>query len=465
MTSRHVAIVGGGFSGSLLALHLLADADGPAVTLVERSGTFGLGAAYATRNPEHLLNTRAYNMSAFPDRPDHFLNWLKGRPDGQAVERMNFVGRTIYGDYIQALLSEASQKGRAAGRFAAVVDDAVSLARTGAGLSVGFAGGRAIEADAVALALGNLPPAPPPIADKSVLASDRYIPEAWRIDLAQRVGPDDPVFILGTGLTMIDVVVALGAAGHRGPVFALSRRGLVPRAHIDSPPPKLPPLPLKSSLSRSLRTIRDLSDDYDWRLVFDGLRPVTAALWAVMTPDARRRFLRHARPYWDVHRHRLAPRVAERVDSLRRTGQLKVSAGRLVDIRENGQGFEIVWRPRGENAIETFAAGWVVNCIGPHSNIEQAGEPVLDSILAEGLARPDPLRLGLEIDAESRLVDADGRVGGDFVAVGPLTRSAFWESTAIPDIRVQVAGVAARLAAHLKASTAGEPAIRRRADL
>ncbi len=65
------------------------------------------------------------------------------------------------------------------------------------------------------------------------------------------------------------------------------------------------------------------------------------------------------------------------------------------------------------------------------------------------MASPDPLRLGLAVDLDSRLIDAAGQVHDDLVAIGPLTRSAFWESTAVPDIRVQVAEVAKRLLAHL----------------
>jgi uncharacterized NAD(P)/FAD-binding protein YdhS len=175
--------------------------------------------------------------------------------------------------------------------------------------------------------------------------------------------------------------------------------------------------------------------------------------------------MRHARPWWDVHRHRLAPKVAARIDALLASSQLEVEAGRLVEIRAAGDGFEVLWRPRGENAVEAARTDWVVNCVGPHSDIQRAGEPILDHLIAGGMVRSDPLHLGLEIDPESRLVDRHGRSRPDFLAVGPLTRAAFWESTAVPDIRNQVADVAGRLAAHLRQATPSDPAIYQSANI
>ena len=72
-----IAIIGGGFSGTALAVQLLRRSGGP-VTLIERSGAWGPGLAYGTRCDRHLLNVRAERMSLFPDDPDHFTRWLAG---------------------------------------------------------------------------------------------------------------------------------------------------------------------------------------------------------------------------------------------------------------------------------------------------------------------------------------------------------------------------------------------------
>lgn len=456
MNAQHVVVIGGGLSGALAALHILAEPDGPKVTLVERTGVFGLGAAYATRSPEHLLNTRAGNMSAFPDRPDDFLHWLMERSDDQAIGRMSFMPRMTYGAYVQDLLEDAAA--RAGVRLRRVADEAASVERGGAGWTVALAGGERLVADAVVLALGNLPPADPPVKDRSVLADARYVAEAWRADLVGRIGQHETVLLMGTGLTMVDVAVALDAAGHRGRMTALSRRGLLPRPHVEAPPKKHAPPALPGTLSGSLRALRRLSDgDVDWRTVFDGLRPVTRELWRAMPVKARARFLRHLRPWYDVHRHRLAPEVAARVQAMQDGGHLVISAGRVDEVRRGGGGFEIDWRPRGGDAFETLRADWVVNCVGPQADIRRAGDPLLDGMLGDGLVTPDPLSLGLAVDAESRPLDRDGAVRDDFIAIGPLTRSAFWEATAVPDIRVQAAEAMARLLAHLSRS-APEPA-------
>lgn len=460
MSRPAVAIVGAGASGALTALHLLADPAGPRIFLIEKRQGFGVGVAYSTGNPDHLLNVRAGNMSAFPDQPDHFLEWLRARhPDQVAV---GFVPRRIYGAYLAGLLREAAMSDRAAGRLMLVNDEAVSVV-TGEGRPrLRLAVGRELLIDALVLATGNGAPEPPHVPDQGLGASARYIGDPWQPEAFRHVRADDPVLLLGTGLTMVDVALTLEMLGHRGPRHAMSRRGLLPRRHAGPPPqPPAPLPPLPTSLSQALRLIRRHVDAYhraagdgaDWRAVIDALRPVTRAFWIGLDLAAKRRFLRHLRPWWDVHRHRLAPMVATRLEQMLDQGALRLRAGRLRAFTLEGCGeaerVAVTWRPRGAAADAVLHVAHVINCTGPGGDLSRSGPPIIRSLLAAGLARPDALHLGLDLDPEGRLIAADG-CAGRFYAVGPASRGAFWEVTAIPDIRVQARAVAAALARDLR---------------
>src|SRR5262249_38663275 len=78
--------------------------------------------------------------------------------------------------------------------------------------------------------------------------------------------------------------------------------------------------------------------------------------------------------------------------------------------------------------------------------------PAVRSLFDQGLARVDPLRIGIEITPDCAVVDRNGLPSRRLFAIGPLTRAAFWEIIAIPDIRNQCAELAERLVR--KAATA-----------
>ena len=452
-SSARVVVVGAGFSGLLTALHLLAQERGPQVSLIERGDGFGLGVAYGACGAEHLLNVRAGNMSAFPDRPDHFIDWLRsdaGRPDARGDA---FVSRRTYGRYLQQLLREAASTERTAGRLDLIADEATDLRRLSDGrFEVELGMGRTIEADAVVLAPGAPPPSRP-IVDGDGLQSPRYIADPWSKGALDAVEPHHRVMLLGAGLTMVDLVCALTDAGHQGPLLALSRHGLLPRRHAGAPTPPEPATPPSPRLSEWLRRIRaEQRRRGDWRPALDALRPLTQTLWRGLPEAERRRFLRHLRPYWEAHRHRLSPGAAAQLDGLIASGRLRVAAGRLFALQRAGDALQAQWRVRGEARTETSTVDWLINCTGWEGDVSQSHDPLLQSLLKQGLARPDPLALGLDVDAESQVRDAFGASDAVLTAVGPITRGAFWETTAVPDIRLQAARVAAHVAAHLAKS-------------
>ena len=431
-----VAIVGAGFSGLLTALHLLSRSDGPNVRLIERRGAFARGAAYSTFDEDHLLNVRASNMSAFPDQPDHFVDWLARC--GAPARRTLFVRRQQYGDYLQALIQQAVETSPA-GRFLLEPDAAVDVAPEGDGWRVSLAMGRSITADVVVLAVGNLPPGDLPGFTAEALASPAYVADPWRLDPG-RVPQTGTALLIGSGLTMVDVALHLAKLSPELQILALSRRGLLPRRHLgEGPAPLQRATPEGASPLALLQLLRRGAQDDDWRAVLDGLRPHVHAVWRGWSVAERRRFLRHARPWWDVHRHRLSPPVAQKLDHLLACGQLKSAAGRIHAVDLVDGALQVVWSPRGAPERLRTGASLVINCAGPNGDPMKSADPLLSSLASRGLVRPDPCRLGLDVDADARLIGASGEPNPTLFAVGPITRGSLWEITSVPDIRVQAA--------------------------
>ncbi len=348
-TRQAVAIIGGGASGLLTAIQILSQSRrlGPRVYLIERQDTFGFGAAYSTTDPSHLLNTRAGNMSGFPDRPDHFIDWLRANSeDGAAsVSTTSFVSRQTYGRYLRSLLHDAVTGAAAAGRFYIVPDEAVSIrAIPGGRFCIRLALGKDLEADCAVLAIGNPAPDPPDVGDNGVLASPPYIADPWSCGISSIASNEGRILVLGTGLTMVDAVLSLAREGHRGPMIAMSRRGLIPRRHALTAPPDPPPAPpvLMSNIVADLRSVRrtvrrQALSGRDWREIIDTLRPVTAAYWRSLPRPEQQRFLRHLRAWWEVYRHRLAPEVADKLDALVNGGKLEIVRGRLKSLSLSGR--------------------------------------------------------------------------------------------------------------------------------
>ena len=420
--------------------------------LLERGAAFGLGQAYSTTDPDHLLNVPAARMSAFATQPEHFLDWLRDQPD---VPPGRFKPRALYGAYIRTLLDEACRT--QAERLLLIRGDAVTLTE-GERLTLTLADGRTIPADIAVLATGNHLPAP--VLPAGAENSPAYRGNPWAEDAVAGLDPDAPVLLIGTGLTMVDTVVTLLGRGHRGPIDALSRRGLAPQRHVAPGDAARPPVPAyPAAMLALLRCLRaDAADCVaaggTWQDAIDRFRPLIQAAWQGAGPRGRAQFLRHLRPWWDVHRHRIAGAVADRIDAARACGQLQITAGRIRGAVDRDLGMEISYAPRHGTGLRRIFAARVINCTGPTYDYQRLADPLVHSLLQAGLARADPLRLGLEVTADCALAGPSRRL----FAIGPMTRGTFWEVTSVPDIRLQCGALAAHIAALLNPAPLPAPA-------
>jgi uncharacterized NAD(P)/FAD-binding protein YdhS len=428
-SSTSVAIVGGGFSGTILAAQLARR--GIDSMLIDGSGRAGKGVAYSTTEPAHLLNVRAEGMSAWSGEPAHFAD----RFQSEGGDARGFAQRRLFGRYLGEILNDAV----ASGHTQVVEASALRATCNGGRWRLELDDKSGVEADALALAIGNQAPES---LGAFANAGDRYIANPWgataRAAVEQVAATGGSVLLVGTSLTMVDLVLSLDAAGHRGKILALSRRGQIPRSHADFEPAAVDERDVPHGSVRALwRWLRKRSAAVGWRAAVDSLRPYSQPLWQSLDPDQQRRFLRHARPWWDVHRHRIAPEVAATVARLVGEGRLEVMAGRVVAASATGSALEVEIRRRGAAEARRTTFDYAFNCTGPLHAMERTRDPLLRSLLDVGAARPDHLSIGLEVDARFRVA------GGERLwALGPLTKGLHWEIIAVPDIREQAAAVA-----------------------
>jgi uncharacterized NAD(P)/FAD-binding protein YdhS len=297
------------------------------------------------------------------------------------------------------------------------------------------------------LAIGNFPPADPRVPGLGP-GSALYLPFAWANNVLEDLPAHGSILLIGAGLTSVDLIMALRSKNFKGSIRVLSRKGLLPQRYRAAEP--WPPFWDKEAPRTTrglLRLIRDqinLAAEYgvDWRSIIDSLRPVTQEIWQTLPTDEKRRFLRHLRSYWEVHRHRLAPEIADVLSDMKAEGQVHIYAGRIIRYSEHGDVAKVSYRERAGGRKRTLKVNRVVNCTGSETDCRRIDDSLITSLFAQGLARPDPLFLGLDADEHGALADYNGTPSSSLFAVGPTRKGSLWETTAVPEIRAQTAELA-----------------------
>jgi len=449
-----VAVIGGGFTGATLAAQLVRHS-GPffSIVVVEKSYLTGRGVAYGTECRSHLLNVPANDMSAFPEDREHFLRWAKSNYDRKTTGD-SFVPREEYGRYIETIVREAVLS---SGCLHWKRDEARALSPDGHGrIEIRLRSGTRILAEKVFLALGNFPSSDPSLpgrtpADRPRSSPDPYFSHPWSDATFEGVEHLSGILLIGSGLSSADVAIKLRHNGFAGTIHMLSRRGLLPQAHKAHQPWPTPWNEKSPKTMRGLlRLVRDQvreaeQQGIDWRGVVNSLRQATPQIWQALPEAEKRRFMRHVRPYWEVHRHRAAPEIAKFMHDQRASGQIQLHAGRVTNYRDNGRSVEIAYRKRNCGEESRLSVNRIINCTAPETDCRRLRTPLVTSLLAQALMRPDPLFLGLETSADGALIDQDGIISDSLYAVGPLRKGSWWESTAVPEIRDQVYQLVRRL--------------------
>lgn len=459
-----VAIIGGGFAGAALAAQLLRQSPGnTSVVLVERGARIGRGVAYGTACAQHLLNVPAKNMTAYPGDPEHFLRWARLNHDAN-VKPGDFLPRQVYGRYIAFVLQREVECHP--GQFQRVQDEAVSVTYAGGMAEIQLRAGEILFAGKVVLALGNFPPGDPRLPGKTP-HSQHYVSDPWAPAALENVfrgqdqegysddysEKDQSVLLVGSGLTSVDVAMALRARGFKGTIHLLSRRGLLPQNH------KATAIWTPFWNENSPRTVRGLlrvirahvkvaeNSGSGWRAVIDSLRPFTQQIWRDLPRAERRRFLRHVRPYWEVHRHRVAPEIGVPLFTQIQNGQVVTHAGRITAYAEDADGVDVTYCDRRTGETRSLRVARVINCIGPEADCRRIENPLLNNLLRQKTVRPDPLFLGLDTSEDGAVIDARGEPSDFLYSLGPSRKGSLWETTAVPEIRMQASQLATLLLA------------------
>ncbi len=475
LPTRTIAVVGGGFSGTTVAINLLRQFRlnhgrcGPTrVALIERAARIGRGVAYADRKHPYLLNVPAGRMSANASEPLEFLAYARNRFPNATAE--DFLPRSLYGEYLEASLLTAEISAPAEIRLDRVRAEICAVERIegSAAYRLQFSDERLLVADEVILALGHPAPATLPAfrgvrESERDVAAPRYFDDPWAG--AESCRPGETVLIVGTGLTMADVATAASTAtGGNIKIHALSRHGLLPPTQTEfrHSPCHGDTHKLLSAASHSARelmsVVRELavnteSQGGDWREAITFVRNIAPAIWDHLPSEERRRFLRHARTYWDIHRHRLPQETLSQIEALRAQGKLTVDAGRVLSASAGGPQAEtapvdgkirVTVRSRA-GLSSTVLVDRIINCTGPDYNPRRARDPLVRSLLSQRLASPDGLNLGLRTGANGALIDSRDREVPHLYYVGPQLRADYWEATAAQELRSH----AERLARHL----------------
>ena len=454
---RTIVIVGGGFSGTLVAANLLRRPPaGPTrLVLIERANEVARGAAYAERGFPYLLNVPASRMSANSAAPKEFLEFAQRRMPNVTGE--DFLPRSLYGEYLGEVLLAAHLSAPNHIRLEIVHGSVTNIRRIERHLplQVELDGGRRFTADDVVLALGNPKPASLAAA-KDVLGHPAYVADPWAVDL--KFARDQTVLLIGTGLTAADIINVASSDPQRLPdLHALSRHGLVPPRQTPFRPDAFKGdgnallLAASTSLRGLTSSVRLLANEAekmggDWREAITFVRNMAPTIWQRLPERDRVRFLRHVRAYWDIYRHRLPPDLIQKIDALRSSQQLTIHAGHIKEFIPRGDRIETIWRPRGTHRPRAQQFDRVINCTGPDYAIARSSDPLWRNLVQCGLCVADSLGLGLRTGPNGAIVDADGWPGPHLFYVGPMLRADHWEATAAHELRGHAEKLAALLA-------------------
>ena len=457
-TRPAIAIIGGGFTGAALAYHLARMLPPGAATIVvyEPRAILGGGVAYDTDEPVHRINVPAARMTLVPGDDEHFQRWLfetgalADDPDATTEDGRVFARRSAFGRYVAAQLQPLVAAGDIDHRRVRV--EAVS--EQAEGWRIVAEDGSTLSADLLVLATTHPSPQAPATIDRALAGHPRYVPDATAPGALSALRTQDRVLIVGTGLTAADVIAALDAAGHQGPLTAISRRGLRSRGHNPAPQDPFgefadPPIRSARALLRLVR--RTLADAeaacVTWHAVFDRLRAQGGDIWRALPVVERRRIVRFLRPYWDVHRFRIAPQVEAAIDRRVVAGTLAFHAASVAHVfRAAGEEIVVKFRPRHGRAPFEERYDAVVLTTGPGHRSILSSQPFLEGLAKAGVLQADATNLGIAVDEQSRVVRTDGRVVQTLFVAGPLARGTFGELMGLPQVTDHAVFVASRIA-------------------
>jgi uncharacterized NAD(P)/FAD-binding protein YdhS len=442
-----VCVVGGGFTGVAGAIACLARIKTPfRLVVVEPSSALGRGVAFGGHHPLHPLNVRTRDLTVRAGQPGDFLKWAfrqldQGENHAGLHEGLGhtFLPRQLFGEYVRQRFFEAAER-RPDVQVDIVKSKGLTLRPERNRYHLLLESAPAVDADAVLLATAyGLS------AEREAGALSPYA----AIDREQ-LARVKSIALIGSGLTMVDVLLAARRDGFSGMATVLSRRGQLPRPHAPKGVvPQEVALPRSKHLSRLTVAVRLACEAAEahgtpWQAVINGIRPQVQEIWQTLPVHEQARFLRHVRPYWDAHRHRLPMEVHASVQAEFASGRAQLLQARATDVARHRESIRIAFKRRGSSTREFLETDLAFDCRGHAPDLRS---PLIQGLIAQGLACADAQGLGLAVKPNGQVRDAAGCPRRGLFALGPLGQGSLWEITAVPEIVNQADQAARALAA------------------
>ncbi len=452
MTAADVAIVGGGFTGAVFAIHLSRMAERPLdIAIIEPRCRPGCGLAYDTDHPDHRLNAPLAVHLVYPDAPDHLRDWYAAQggvardPEALAADGHIYMRRGDFGRYVEEQFRAHIDANPSGSTIRHVQSRVLAAQRTAGGYRLTLDGGQQLSAALTVVSTGYDRPSAPPPFDGPFSDEPGFLGNPWDTARLRKIPADARILLLGMAQTASDAIAVLLRSGHRGPIAAVSRRGLRTRRRPEAssgPPPDpvdriVRPVSLfaaahgrHASVRSLLRTLRSEARRAEaaggtWLEPFGDLRDSVWDLWPVLPLAEKRRFLRHLRVWYDIHRFQLPPRIEVRIAEAEAAGQVSFEAATCISAARCGGALSVTLRRRGGGKRRRKIFDAIVNCTGPGMRPDRATNPLVRMLAARGYAAPHPVGIGFSVDQQSRAIGAGGRADPYLRIVGPLTYGAF----------------------------------------
>lgn len=424
-----VLVIGGGASGLLVAVNLLRSGKNFKITLSDSSDTLGRGLAYSTTDPDHLLNVPAGRMSGLAEDAADLCKWA-------GVDEGAFIPRRDYLSYLIALLQRSIDSVRDNSRFVHLRKTVVDILNINSGYLAYFADGTSTEFDVIVVAVGNSHSLVPEFfAD--LPRSIRVIRDLWREPFEKNF---DHVALIGTGLTFYDAALSIIRERPDSKLIAISRNGLLPQPHLLQRAPALPVPPEVRSSALAIREYLDGAGER-WREAQDGIRHDLQEIWSEFPDSEKEAFLQNHFRWWNSLRHRSAPEIDQAIRASIERGQIEIVAGAIDSVVMDSDQIVVTLTDGRTRIVDQ-----IVNCCG---NQLVATQPLIGALVDKGFLSRGPLGLGVACDTKSlRLKDGAGVIHSNVYGIGPILVGELFETTAIPEIRLEAALIAKEICSH-----------------
>lgn len=459
-----ISIIGAGFSGTMLVVHLLKNINSLVeINLINDSEVLNTGIAFHPYSQKSLLNVITAKMSAFAEEPDHFLNWVmlqdKFCDKDRTLIANSFLSRHLYGKYLKDIWKDAlKQAGKKGIKLNVIISPVMDLTVLPNSIDLELKNAERLQTDFCVIASGNHLPGNPRIKSSFFTDSKHYFQNPWDISSVSGINSMEPVLIIGNGLTMVDTVMGLLERGFQGRILSISPNGfnILPHRHnglaytklLEEVSDQTNLFELVKLFNKHMKLIREFGLSAE--PLIDSLRPLTQTVWKRLTIAEKRIFMSRLRHLWGVARHRIPLHIHDKLQQLRIEDRLHIFSGKLIDIVEVEDKIIVSFYDKKLQGLRELSVSRVINCTGPETDLLKLEGHYLKNALLKGTLSQDDLKLGINADPDTfEVLNQFAVIQPGLYAIGSNLKGLLWESTAVSELRVQAARIAENISARI----------------